>query len=195
MKFTSDVDIDFADRQQILKLIQHIPASIVNNGSFTAHNTGVYVTSIPQDPESGRASLDYRRAEDRGYVKLDFLNVHVYQQIKDPETLDCLLQQEPPWHRLYEQAFCEQLIHLGRHHSTIMRMPEPVNTIARLAMLLAVIRPSKRHLIGLPWAQVSETVWAKDADGGYGFKKSHSIGYAHLVAVHMNLLNLTNQSN
>jgi hypothetical protein len=55
-------------------------------------------------------------------------------------------------------------------------------------MFLAVIRPAKRHLIGLPWAKVAETVWEKSTDGSYGFKKSHAISYSHLVAVHMNLL-------
>ena len=67
------------------------------------------------------------------------------------------------------------------------KMPEPINSIPRLAMFLAIIRPSKKHLIGLPWKEVAKTVWDKDSDG-YQFKKSHSIGYAHLVIVHMNLL-------
>jgi hypothetical protein len=55
-------------------------------------------------------------------------------------------------------------------------------------MLLAIIRPAKRHLIGLPWSQVAETIWERPADDGYYFKKSHAVAYAHLVAVHMNLL-------
>jgi hypothetical protein len=67
-------------------------------------------------------------------------------------------------------------------------MPEAVNTIARLAMFLAVIRPAKRHLIGLQWNEVAKTVWEK-TDESYSFKMSHSISYSHLVAVHMNLIN------
>ena len=51
-------------------------------------------------------------------------------------------------------------------------MPEPINTIPRLAMFLAIIRPGKKHLIGLPWAEVAKTVWDKGTDG-YTFKKSH----------------------
>jgi hypothetical protein len=66
-------------------------------------------------------------------------------------------------------------------------MPEPIDSITRMAMFLAVIRPGKKHLIGKSWREVSQTVWSKDADG-YAFKKSHSIAYAHLVAVHANLL-------
>jgi len=66
-------------------------------------------------------------------------------------------------------------------------MPEPVDSIPRLAMLLSIIRPAKRHLIGLPWSEVAKTVWEKD-DELYTFKKSHAIAYANLVVVHMNLL-------
>jgi hypothetical protein len=67
-------------------------------------------------------------------------------------------------------------------------MPEAVNSIARMAMFLAVIRPAKRHLIGLPWARVAETIWERPVDDGYYFKKSHAVAYAHLVTVNMNLI-------
>ena len=66
-------------------------------------------------------------------------------------------------------------------------MPEPANTIPRMAMLLSVIRPAKRHLIGLPWKDVAKSVWEKPSDGSYFFKKSHAVAYATLVAVNMNL--------
>ena len=83
--------------------------------------------------------------------------------------------------------FCSLLIHIGAHHDLLMKCPEPVNSIPRMAMFLAIIRPGKRHLIGLPWAKVAETIWDKTADG-YIFKRAHAVGYAHLVAVHMNLI-------
>ena len=60
-------------------------------------------------------------------------------------------------------------------------------TIEQLAAVLAIIRPAKRHLIGLPWSEVAKTIWTKE-DDGYSFKKSHAVAYAHLVVVHMNLL-------
>jgi hypothetical protein len=66
-------------------------------------------------------------------------------------------------------------------------MPEPIDSIPRLAMFLAVIRPAKRHLIGKTWQEVNKTVWDKGSDG-YSFKKSHAVGYGNLVAVHMNLI-------
>lgn len=187
MKFGSDIDIDFGDRTQALSLLKHTPATILRDGVMVPHNTGVYVTDIPQDPFTGRASIDYESAEARGYMKLDFLNVSLYTQIKSEQHLRDLIAQEPAWDLLYDPEFCGQLIHIGNHYRTLIQMPEAVNTIARMAMFLSVIRPAKRHLIGLPWADVAQTVWERESDG-YQFKKSHAVAYAHLVTVNMNLL-------
>lgn len=185
--FSSDVDIDFGDRTKILGIIKHVGASIITDES-RAHNTGIYVTEIPRDPVTNRATIDYKAAEDRGYIKLDLLNVSLYSQVRDEDHLTELMNREPPWHRLYEPEFCAQLIHIKNHYDILISMPEAVNSIARMAMFLAVIRPGKRHLIGRPWKEVAETIWEKPSDGEYIFKRSHSCAYAHLVVVHMNLL-------
>jgi hypothetical protein len=187
MKFKSDIDIDFGDRDRALSLLKHTTAMISRDGQMTRHNTGIYVTDIPQDPFTGLASIDYESAETRGYTKLDFLNVSLYTQIKSEQHLQDLIAQEPAWDLLYEPEFCAQLIHIGNHYRTLIQMPEAVNSIPRMAMFLSVIRPAKRHLIGQTWDQVAETVWQKQTDG-YQFKKSHAVAYAHLVVVNMNLL-------
>jgi hypothetical protein len=188
MKFTSDIDIDVANREAALAVLEHTAASIIKEGKNTKHNTGVYFTDIPVDPFTGRASLDYEAAEERGYIKVDILNVGLYTQIKSEEHLLQLMGQEPAWDRLYDPEFCARLIHIGAHYDTLIRMPEAVNSIPRLAMFLAIIRPAKRHLIGRTWREVAESVWEKPADDGYFFKKAHAISYSHLVAVNINLL-------
>jgi len=185
MKFQSDIDIDLGDRDKLLSLIDHTKASIRKN-EIKKHNTGIYVTDIPYDPVNDIAALDYELAEERGYLKLDLLNVHVYNQIRDEQHLVELMRL-PNWDKLNDSKFVEQLIHLGNHYNSLRKMPEPVNSIPRLAMFLAVIRPAKKHLIGLPWNEVSKTIWEKE-EGVYSFKKSHAVAYAHLVVVHMNLL-------
>ena len=192
MKFESDIDIDFANRDQILALLKHTPASIIKEDNLSKHNTGVYFTDIPVDPFTGSSSLDYQVAEDRGYLKLDFLNVNLYSRVNNEQHLLELMNTEPPWDKLYEREFCEQLIHIGNHYDTLVKMPEVVNSIPRMAMFLSVIRPAKRHLIGQRWSDVAKTVWDKPADGGYYFKKSHSLAYSHLVVVNMNLHNSSN---
>lgn len=187
MKFKSDIDIDFANRDSILSLLRHTPASIIRDNKLTKHNTGVYFTQVPEDPFTAQAALDYTAAEDRGYLKLDFLNVNLYTRVRDEQHLLELINQEPDWAKLYDREFCEQLIHINAHYDTLIKMPEPVDSIPRMAMFLAVIRPAKRHLIGLPWQEVARTIWDKPSDGSYYFKKSHAVAYATLVAVNMTL--------
>lgn len=192
MKFKSDIDIDFADRDKILGLLGHTPASIIKDSKVTKHNTGVYFTDIPVDPFTGQASLNYSAAEDLGYVKLDFLNVNLYSRVNSEQHLLELMNREPDWTKLYEREFCEQLIHIGAHYETLMKMADVVDSVPRMAMFLSVIRPAKRHLIGLPWDEIARTVWDKPEDDSYYFKKAHAISYSHLVVVNMNLNNPTN---
>ncbi len=189
MKFNSDIDIDFGDRDKILSVIKHIPAAMRKVNPIRKHATGVHVTDIPYDPINNMASLDYSDAEKRGYLKLDLLNVHVYSQVRDEKHLIELVR-DPNWDNLKNKDFVEKLIHLNNQFGALRSMPEPVNSIPRLAMFLAVIRPGKKHLIGKTWKEVSETIWDKGSDG-YTFKRSHAVAYAHLVVVHMNLLEET----
>ena len=186
-QFGSDVDIDFADREQVISLLDVTQASILRDGKMIRHNTGVYATDIPQDPFTAQASIDYNAAEDRGYVKLDFLNVNLYKQVRDEEHLIELMR-EPNWANLYDPEFCAQLMHVNAHYASLIKMPDAVTTIARLAMFISIIRPGKKHLIGKTWKEVSETVWDKPSDGSYYFKHAHGISYATLIAVNMNLL-------
>jgi len=187
MKFQSDIDIDLGDRTQALAHINHVPASILRDSRLVKHNSGIYVTDIPVDPFTGQASLDYQVAEARGYVKIDLLNVSLYTQIKSEEHLTELMNQEPEWARLQDPAFFARLIHIGSHYDLLLKCPEPIDSIPRMAMFLALIRPGKRHLIGKTWKEIAATVWDK-TDEGYSFKKAHGVSYAHLVVVNMNLL-------
>ena len=186
MKIDSDVDIDFGDRDKLLQLIKHTSAAMRNANPMRKHATGIYVTDIPYDPINDMAAIDYVVAEQRGYFKLDLLNVHVYSQVRDEKHLVELMA-DPDWSKLNDRVFVEKLIHLGNHYHSIQKMPEPIDSIPRLAMFLALIRPAKKHLIGKSWKEVSMTIWDK-GDDGYVFKRSHSCAYAMLVVVHMNLL-------
>ncbi len=47
MKIDFDVDIDMANREDFLRLVNHTPASIKHeDGSYTKHNTGVYLQTL-----------------------------------------------------------------------------------------------------------------------------------------------------
>lgn len=178
-----DIDIDFADRTLVLDKIKHRVAKL---DSQKKHNTGIYVTEIPHNPVDNLSTIDYETAEDRGYFKLDFLNVSLYKDIKDEEHLNRLLAKEPLWELLGHEEFVQKLFHVG-DHSKILKQLKPTN-ILQLAAVLAIIRPAKRHLIDQTWPDIMTEVWKKPSDGSYYFKKAHAVAYAHAIVVQMNLI-------
>lgn len=182
---SADVDIDFADRQQIIDLIRCTPAR--QNADGRKHNSGVYVTPIPRDAQHDCASITYEEAEDRGYFKLDLLNMSVYSLIRNQAHYDSLLAQEPQWQLMWEQpGIVEQLVHVGNYAQLLKEM-QP-DSIQRMAAFISIIRPGKAHLKNKPWNEVFDSVWDGDSTDGFVFKKSHAISYATLVALHLNLL-------
>jgi hypothetical protein len=187
MKMDADVDIDFFDKTKILDLIKHISARQERNTQSKRHNSGVYVTDIPYDPIHDCSSIEYKEAEDRGYFKIDFLNVHVYKHIGDETHYQELLDQEPPWDKLLDNEFSNKVIHIGNHHESLMQMKP--GSIPKMAMFLALIRPAKKHLIGKSWEEISTEIWTKPIGNEYYFKKAHAVSYAVLVGLHMNILN------
>jgi DNA polymerase III alpha subunit len=181
-----DIDIDFADRDLALSRIKHIRASRLDRNDIVPHNTGIYLQSIPVNPLANLSTIDYKTAEDRGYFKLDFLNVSIYKDVRDEEHLKTLMETEPLWDLLEQDDFSSLLFHINGHGS-ILRQMKPTS-ILQLAAVLAMIRPAKRHLIGENWTTVMETIWTKPTDGEYYFKKAHAVAYAMAVVVQMNLI-------
>jgi len=181
-----DVDIDFFDRENALKLFKHIPASIIKKENAEKHKTGIYFHDAPVDPLRGFCSLDYKRAEDRKYFKIDCLNVSVYEKVKSEEHLIELMLTEPDWNMLLDINVVNQLFHLNGHFDIVSKL-EPKN-IEQLAAVLAIIRPAKRGLMYKDWNTILTEVWTRPTDGSYFFKKSHAIAYAQLIVVQMNLI-------
>jgi DNA polymerase III alpha subunit len=184
---SADIDLDFANREAVLKLIQHTPARQTVQGQTRRHNSGVYVTDIPLDPVNRCATIDYEAAEQLGYFKIDFLNMSVYQLITSAEHYAQAVATEPTWSRLWQEPeWARQLAHVG-NYTDLLNAMRP-DTIPRMAAFISIIRPGKAHLQRQTWDQVFASVWDGDESRGYTFKKSHAISYAALVALHMNLL-------
>ena len=182
-----DIDIDFADRTLALDHFKHVTAAIKDeDGTFKKHNTGIYCTSVPYNPFTGISTLDYKEAEDRGYFKIDFLNVSVYEGVRDRQHLKQLMETEPLWDLLEQKEFTDLLFHVNGH-STLMKQMKP-QSIEELAMCLSLIRPAKRHLVGKTWTEIGQEIWTKPTNGEYYFKKAHAIAYAHVIVVQMNLI-------
>lgn len=186
MKTLTDIDIDFADRDKALSNIQHIPAGMIQNGKLKKHNVGVYFHEIPTDPETGVASIPYDIAESRGYFKVDFLNVGIYEGVRDEQHLIELTNKEPIWEMLEDHNIVSGLFQISGHFE-LVNLLKP-KSIEQLAMTIALIRPGKKHLIGKSWDEIEKEIWVKPDDDSYYFKKSHAFSYALALIVQMNLL-------
>lgn len=179
----TDIDIDFADRSTALNIFKHITASINDDKK---HNTGVYFHSIPYNPVTNLSTINYKEAEQNGFFKIDFLNVNMYNGIRDRTHLLDLMHKEPLWNLLEQDDFTDLLFHVNGYGS-ILRELKP-DSIEKLAAVIAIIRPAKRYLIGEDWQTIFNEVWVKPTTAEFYFRKSHSIAYAHAIVVQMNLI-------
>jgi hypothetical protein len=184
VRVTTDIDIDFADRDDALKGLMHVPASMEQKGEPVRHPTGVYFQNVPVDPLNGYSSLNYEDAADNGYFKIDFLNNSLYTGVRDEEHLISLMA-EPEWDMLEAEEVVERLAHI---HSSfgIVKSIKP-KSVDDLAVVLALMRPGKRHLMGKPRAEIDSEIW-KEGKDGYQFRRSHAIAYAVSIVVQLNLL-------
>lgn len=190
VRHVGDVDIDFPDRNKAAAVLDHTPASIIKNDHIEKHNTGVYFHFVPTDPITNLSSIDYQVAESNGWFKFDLLNVGIYEQVKNEQHLINLMNVELDWKLFESTEFVKNLIHLGNHSDlTVLVKPK---SIENLSVLLALIRPGKRHLVDrckrYGFNSISNEIWTEPTDGTYFFKRSHSLGYAMLVKVHACLL-------
>jgi Bacterial DNA polymerase III alpha subunit finger domain len=185
IKKTADIDIDFADRNAALQLFDYTQASQLVHGTLEKHNVGVYLHDVPIDPITGCCSLPYNKAEELGFFKIDFLNIYVYQNVKDEEHLLKLMNTEPIWELLEDKEFVNDLFQINGHFDVVSRLKP--KSIDELAMVIALIRPGKKHLINQGWDKIKKHIWTKNPDDDYVFKRSHAISYSMAIVVQMNL--------
>ena len=178
-----DIDIDFADRDVILSQLKHRVAKL---DTGKKHNTGVYATEVPHNPIDNLSTIEHKTAEERGYFKLDFLNVSIYKGVRNEQHLTELMEKEPLWQLLEHKDFSDQVFHLNGH-SELLQQLKPTS-VEQLAAVLAMIRPAKRHLVNETWQTIFEEVWKKPEDSSYYFKKAHACAYALSCVVHVNLI-------
>ena len=185
-----DIDIDTGDRKKLLDSIPHVPASVIRGGKFTSHNTGVYFHQVPTHPFLETCSLGYDVAEKMGCYKIDLLNNHIYDEVKNEQHLNQLIGTPPMWSLLCHQEVVSQLAHINNHFELVNKL-KPKST-RELAMVLAMIRPGKRHLVRQcetqGWNSLEPEIWESDSTQTYSFKKSHAVSLSVAIQVQLNLL-------
>ena len=178
-----DIDIDFADRDIVLSKIKHRVAKLTTGKK---HNTGVYATEIPHNPFNELSTIEHKTAEERGYFKLDFLNVSIYKDVRDEAHLTELMERTPLWQLLEHKDFSDKVFHLNGHNELLKQLKP--TSVQQLAATLAIIRPAKRYLANQSWETIMKEVWIKPTTDEYFFKKAHAFAYALSVVVHINLI-------
>lgn len=183
----TDVDIDVFGRDRVVDTFECIFGRIDRDGGkFDKHNTGVYFQNIPRDPITNISTIDHRVAKNYGYFKIDFLNVGMYEGVRNEAHLLELLNREPPWDFFQYEEVTDQLFHLNGYSRLLKQYPP--QSVEDLAMILAIIRPAKAYLQGQSWDKIKMEVWDKLEDNAYQFKRGHAISYALAIVVNLNLL-------
>lgn len=187
-----DIDMGQTTRDAILNKLHHIPASKINDKGINPHGVGIYFCNIPYDRLTGLASIDYKHAEeDLGYIKLDFLHNTVYDKFTSRQQILNIINNEPNWNLLYKKEIVEQLPHINNYFTLLNQLPK-INSIEKLAMFIAIIRPAKKYLIDEviknDWESINDRIWLKE-DSGYMYKKSHAIAYALSIIVALGQIN------
>lgn len=181
-----DIDIDFKNRDEAVALFKPIIASRLQDGKLTRHNVGVYFQDIPIHPIEGVANIEYNTAEQLGYTKVDFLNLSVYADVRDNDHLDQMVAQEPMWELLEDREIVGQLFQLHTEINTELCVLMKPTSVEQLAIVLAIARPGKVHLIGRSWDEIAKEIWLPS--DRYYFKKSHAYSYAMVVVVQLNMM-------
>lgn len=185
-----DLDIDMSQktRDEIISTLHHIPASKITDKGIFPHGVGVYFCNIPMDRITGLASIDYKNAEeDFGFIKMDLLHNTIYDNFNNREEIKDCLNKEPNWNLFKKQDVVEKLPHINNYFTLLNTLPK-IDSVEKLAMFLAIIRPGKKYLIEEVtkngWESILDKIWIKESTG-YMYKKSHAIAYALSIVVAM----------
>lgn len=185
-----DIDIDVQTSFEPLKLFPSwVKAAVVRDGKLTPHPCGVYPQGIPRDPLTKLSAIPYDKAEELGYLKIDFLHLSAYSAFATRQQIEELVDQEPNWTLLQLQSTHQKLFQLAKHGEMLISVKP--KTVQELADCMALIRPGKKVLLPLYLknrAEVRKGLYAKDPESGYAFKKSHAVAYAYVVVLQLHLI-------
>lgn len=184
-----DVDIDVSDTFDASQLFPtHTRAAQISRNKLVPHNVGYYFQDIPNDPwNPGVSAIPYTEAEQQGFQKIDFLHLSFLDNFHDKQQLRVLAKKEPRWELLEHHVNVSKLFQIGNHYDVVSQVKP--RSIEDLADVVAMIRPGKKNLLDryLVEKEYVRSFLYKKTDQYY-FKRSHAIGYAHVIVVQMHLI-------
>ena len=183
-----DIDIDVNDRDKLVSKLNCIPAA--NKNLKGRHIVGVHYQNIPYDPLNDMSMIPYDVAETIGYGKIDILNLKLLSCFSSEDELNYYLSKSPRWELLEDRKFVEKLFHIHDHFDIVSRIKP--KSIEDLAIVLALIRPSKKYLRNKSMDMIKKYIWAKEDNEDFSFKRSHAYGYALNIILQMNYLSEKN---
>jgi hypothetical protein len=155
-KLIGDIDIDCADREQILQKIEYVEAKKDNH---TKHTTGIYVQDVEIDPETGFAADDFKS---NPHTKIDLINLNLLQSFKTNNELTYYMNMEPDWSMLLNKDIVAQLPQINQQFVLVNETrPKSIDD------LVNILNKIREH---------SE----------YKFKRSHATAYALNIIAMMN---------
>jgi hypothetical protein len=183
-----DIDIDLKTDFDPKKVFPEVTnASMVENGELKKHLVGVYFQNIPVDPVTELAAIPYDRAEDFGFMKIDFLHLSVLDIFESKQEIRTLLKKAPDWSMLENREIVEKLFHISKHFDVIDRIKP--TSVEELADVLALIRPGKTKLIHkykTNKQEVRKELYTKRQNSD--LRKAHAVPYALLIVLQMHLI-------
>ncbi len=184
-----DVDIDVNDQFNPAELFAHYTrASQIKHDKLIPHNVGFYFQQIPTDPWNPQQSaIPYDTAQSLGFQKIDFLHLTFLDIFKDKQELRTLIKRDPNWELLDHHTNVAKLFQISNHFD-VVSVVKP-RSIDDLADVVALIRPGKKRLLEryLREKDYIRSFLYKKTDQYY-FKRSHAIGYAHVIAVQLHMI-------
>ena len=184
-----DIDIDLQPSFKVEDVFPHWKRAVVlKNNQITPHPCGAYPQNISSDPVTNLAAIPYDKAEEEGFMKIDFLHLSVYRHFSSHEEVCQLVNIEPNWSLLLVPSIVDKLFQVSKHADILARIKP--KSIDELADVIALIRPGKRSLLDAYLANketVRRVLYSKGS-GEYSFKRSHACAYSMVIVLQLHLI-------
>lgn len=198
-----DVDLEVYDPSRFYgsyaKPFNGVRASKLEHGRMVYHASGLYFQHMPLSPNATKtrpmAAYPHAIAKSKGFMKIDLLsNRHLFwfgSGLRRRDAyLDLLSHPEFPWDRfvlesLYGKGMNPKIAQLAKWFR-FARMYPP-KSVDDISVLVALVRPGKKHLQGKSLDDVRAGIWQDDNGGSPDmvFKRPHAVATAMTVCLHM----------